>query len=64
MIKEKKHVVSEADLNIKGLEHAVQTLNKERTAASNFVAGLEKQYEWIAEDKEYVTFLFLFVLGC
>ncbi|RDB22008.1 Structural maintenance of chromosomes protein 2 [Hypsizygus marmoreus] len=52
VIKEKKHAVSEAELEIKSLEHAVQVLTKERATAMNFVTNLEKQYEWIAEDKE------------
>ncbi|KAF8059920.1 condensin complex subunit SMC2 [Lyophyllum atratum] len=52
VIKEKKQVVSQADLDTKSLEHAVQALNKEKAAASNFVANLEKQYEWIVEDKD------------
>ncbi|GLB42839.1 putative condensin complex subunit SMC2 [Lyophyllum shimeji] len=51
VIKEKKQAVSQADLDIKSSEHAVQVLNKEKTAAANLVANLEKQYEWIAEDK-------------
>ncbi|KAI0919976.1 hypothetical protein AcV5_001907 [Taiwanofungus camphoratus] len=51
-VKEKKQAVSEADLQMKKLEHDIQTLNKERTTATNFVANLEKQYDWIAEDHE------------
>ncbi|KAG5635609.1 hypothetical protein H0H81_010647, partial [Sphagnurus paluster] len=51
VIKEKKLAASQGDLEIKGLEHAVQALNKEKTTAINFVANLEKQYEWIVEDK-------------
>lgn len=56
MIKEKKQVVSQAELDIKSSEHAVQVLNKEKTSAVNFVVNLEKQYEWIVEDKKYVFF--------
>jgi structural maintenance of chromosome 2 len=52
VIKEKKQAVSDADLHMKKLEHDVQTLNKDKTAASNFVSNLEKQYEWIAEEHE------------
>lgn len=52
MIKEKKHAVSQADLDLKQLDHAIQALSKERAGAANFVASLEAQYEFIAEDKE------------
>ena len=46
--------MSDADLQIKKLEHDVQTLAKEKTVAVNFVANLEKQYEWIADEHECV----------
>ncbi|KAG6902142.1 hypothetical protein C0995_003899 [Termitomyces sp. Mi166 len=52
VIKEKKQAVSQAELDYKSHEHAVQVLGKEKTAAGNAVANLEKQYEWIAEDKD------------
>ncbi|KAG6868858.1 hypothetical protein C0993_008987 [Termitomyces sp. T159_Od127] len=52
VIKEKKQAVSQAELDIKSHEHTVQVLNKEKAAAVNTVANLEKQYEWIAEDKD------------
>ena len=32
----------------------MQNLTKEQTAAANFAANLEAQYEWIAEECEYV----------
>lgn len=57
MIKEKKHVVSQADLNLKSLEHAIQALGKEKTTAINTVANLAKMHDWIAEESEYVCFL-------
>ena len=59
MIKEKKHAVSQAELDIKGLDHEVQVLSKDRTTAVNHVANLEKQYEWIQMEKECVFFVFL-----
>jgi structural maintenance of chromosome 2 len=52
VIKEKRAAVSEAGLDVQTLEHAIQTLGKERTAAINFVTSHEKQYEWILQDKE------------
>lgn len=52
MIKEKKHAVAEAEMQIKQLDHDLQVLGKDRTAAVNQAANLEKQFEWIAETKE------------
>ncbi|KAF8346307.1 condensin complex subunit SMC2 [Amanita rubescens] len=52
VIKEKRAAVLQANLDIKESEHAIQTLGKERTAAMNFVTNLEKQYEWILQDKD------------
>ncbi|OCH89946.1 condensin complex subunit SMC2 [Obba rivulosa] len=52
IVKAKKQAISDADLLLKRLEHDVQSLGKERTTAVNFVANLEKQYEWIAEEYE------------
>lgn len=57
MIKEKKHAVSQADLNLKSLEHAIQVLGKEKTTAMNSVTNLEKMHDWIAEESGYVWFL-------
>ncbi|CAL1701767.1 unnamed protein product [Somion occarium] len=51
-IKDKKQAISDADLHIKQLEHDVQSLSKEQTAAVNFIASLEKQYDWIVEEHE------------
>jgi structural maintenance of chromosome 2 len=52
VIKEKKQAVSDADLHLKRAEHEVQALGKDKTTASNFVANLERQYEWIVEEHE------------
>lgn len=52
MIKGKKQAVADAELQLKKLEHDVQTLAKEKTAATNFVANLEKQYDWIQDESE------------
>lgn len=56
MIKGKKQAVSDAELQLKKLEHDVQTLVKEKTAATNFVANLEKQYDWIQDESECVIY--------
>jgi structural maintenance of chromosome 2 len=55
VIKNKKQAVSDAELQLKKFEHDMQTLAKEKTAATNFVANLEKQYDWIQDESEYVT---------
>lgn len=52
MVKTKKQEVSDADLELKKIEHDVQTLGKERTAATNHAQGLEKQFDWILDEQE------------
>jgi structural maintenance of chromosome 2 len=54
VIKDKKQAVANADLELTKLQHDVQVLTKEATTVSNFVTNLEKQYEWITEEKESV----------
>lgn len=56
VIKEKKQAISDADLTMTKLDHDLTSLNKEKTAAENFAANLEKQFEWIVEEREYVVF--------
>ena len=55
VIKEKKAVVSQADLTVQEFQHDIQVLTKDKTSAANKVAGLEATYEWIEQDKEWVT---------
>jgi structural maintenance of chromosome 2 len=52
VIKEKKAMVSQADLNVQEFQHDIQSLNKEKTSAANKVTSLEATYEWIEQDKE------------
>lgn len=52
VIKEKKKAAVDAELELKKLEHDMQTLAKEKAAAAHLVDNLEKQYEWIAEEHE------------
>ncbi|KAF7981509.1 hypothetical protein HWV62_33069 [Athelia sp. TMB] len=52
VIKGKKQAVADAELQLKKLEHDAQALAKERTSALNFVAGLEKQYDWIQDESD------------
>jgi structural maintenance of chromosome 2 len=58
VVKEKKQAVSDADLQLKKYEHDMQALTKEKTAAVNFVANLEKQYDWIPDESAYVLLLY------
>ncbi|KDQ59585.1 hypothetical protein JAAARDRAFT_33164 [Jaapia argillacea MUCL 33604] len=51
-IKEKKQAISDIDLALKKLEHDIGALGKEKVGAVNFVASLEKQYDWILEESE------------
>lgn len=51
VIKEKRQAVADAELRVKEIEHQIGTLQKERTAATNAVAALEKGNPWIEEDK-------------
>jgi structural maintenance of chromosome 2 len=56
VIKDKKEKVGDAEVKLQELRHEIQGLGKEKTAAANHIIGLEKQYEWIVEEKEYVSF--------
>lgn len=55
VIKEKKGIVTQADLSIQDILHTIQVLNKDKTSAANKVANLEATFEWIAQDKEWVA---------
>jgi structural maintenance of chromosome 2 len=57
VIKDKRHAVSQADLNLKSLEHTIQVLGKEKTTAMNTVTNVEKMHDWITDESEYVCFL-------
>ncbi len=51
-IKEKKQAISDVELQIQQREHEITTLKKEKVGAENQAANLEKQHEWIAEERE------------
>lgn len=55
VIKEKKGIISQADLNVQEIQHDIQALNKDKTSAANKVTSLEATYQWIAQDQEWVT---------
>ncbi|KAI0367877.1 condensin complex subunit SMC2 [Pilatotrama ljubarskyi] len=52
VVKQRKEAIVEADLGITQREHSITSIQRERTAASNQAANLEKQYEWIVEERE------------
>ncbi|KAJ7178719.1 condensin complex subunit SMC2 [Mycena crocata] len=52
VIKEKKQVISKTDLAIQKLGIDIQNLTKDVNAATNMVAHLEKEHEWIQEEKD------------
>lgn len=58
-IKAKKQAISDAELQLKKLEHDLQALAKDKITAANFVTNLEKMHEWIAEENQYVSSSFL-----
>lgn len=63
-IKTKRQQISDSELQLKKLEHESQALAKERVTAVNAVANLEKMYEWIPEEKQYVIIHIHFFLFC
>ncbi|KAJ3479001.1 hypothetical protein NLI96_g9374 [Meripilus lineatus] len=52
VIKDKKAASGDNELSLQNLDHAIQNLAKEKTAALNVVNGLEKTNGWILEEKE------------
>ncbi|KAJ7123064.1 condensin complex subunit SMC2 [Mycena epipterygia] len=52
VIKEKKAAIIQSDLAVQKLDNEIANLKKEVTAATNMVAHLEKEHEWIQEDKD------------
>ena len=56
-IKEKKEKISQTGLEIENIKHGLTSLAREKTAAENQVASLEKQYDWIVTEQGYGRFL-------
>jgi structural maintenance of chromosome 2 len=52
VIKDKKNAAADADLQLKKLDHDMQSLRKDRSASASKVHDLEKLHEWILEEKE------------
>lgn len=53
-IKNKKQAIVDTDLQLKELEHSINNHTKEKATMENAIANLEKQYDWIEEEKGYV----------
>lgn len=52
VIKEKKESISQAEITLKEIEHAVGNLQKEKVTAGNDIVKLQKLHPWIEEDKD------------
>ncbi|KAJ3508145.1 hypothetical protein NLJ89_g5913 [Agrocybe chaxingu] len=52
VVKEKKAVISQADLDIEKLKHDIAVFSKDKTAATNGAANLEKIHDWIVHEKD------------
>lgn len=52
VIKAKEQIVSDADLQLKKLDHDIQNIVKDKQAQTGFVVAVEKQNPWIAEEKK------------
>jgi structural maintenance of chromosome 2 len=53
-IREQKKGVSDAEIELKKLEHDVVALEKDKVAQAKFVTDLEKQHEWIRDEYQWV----------
>ncbi|KAH6902556.1 nuclear condensin complex protein [Coprinopsis sp. MPI-PUGE-AT-0042] len=51
VIKDKKKAAEDAGLDVTKLEHDIQRVTAEKSAAENHLASLEHHNDWIAEDK-------------
>jgi len=49
-ISEQKRGISDAEIEVKKLEHDISTLEKDKVAQAKFVTDLEKQHEWIRDE--------------
>ncbi|KAJ6577315.1 condensin complex subunit SMC2 [Mycena capillaripes] len=52
VIKEKKQAISKIELAVQKLGIDIQNLSKDMHAATNMVANLEKEHEWIQDEKD------------
>jgi septal ring factor EnvC (AmiA/AmiB activator) len=57
-IKQRKESMDQADLDIQKATHEIGNLEKEKGTAKSHIQALEKQNEWIEEEKQYVLLFF------
>ena len=60
VIKQKKEDIENVAVELTKKDHDLGSLKKEKAAAESQVAGLEKQYDWIAQEQSYDGFPGLF----
>ena len=53
-IKQRKESMEQADLDIQKATHEIGNLEKEKGSAKSHIQNLEKQNEWIDQEKQYV----------
>jgi chromosome segregation ATPase len=53
-IKDKKESIDQAELRMGEVTHEISNMEKDKQAAENQIAHLEKQNEWIVDDKQCV----------
>ena len=49
-IREQKKGVSDAEIELKKLEHDITAIEKDKVTQAKFVTDLEKQHEWIRDE--------------
>jgi structural maintenance of chromosome 2 len=56
VIRARKSSITDAQVMIQDVDHRIHSLGKEKTTNENRMEHLEKSYEWIAHDKQYVVY--------
>lgn len=54
MIRARKSSITDAQVMLQEVEHKITSLGKEKTTNEHRMEHLEKSYEWIVHDKQYV----------
>lgn len=54
-IKTKRQEIADGDLHVKECELEIERLKRENKAASDAVLKLERQYEWISDEYQWVS---------
>lgn len=51
-IKAKRQEIADGEVKVGELEHKIEGLKKDRKACAEAVTKLEKQFEWIADERQ------------